>query len=84
MRGRKVTVLLPGARCPVVVLIPPIRSLLRCQIPRTRNSVDSASAGHYDTDMEAKAEIEQLMKINQQQLAILRELQSLSGGSGRP
>lgn len=33
--------------------------------------------------MEAKAEIEQHTKINEQQLVILRELQSLASGIGR-
>jgi uncharacterized membrane protein len=51
---------------------------------KRQDAIASAMAQHdYDTDMEAKAEIEQLTKINEQQLAILRELQSLSGGKGR-
>jgi hypothetical protein len=37
----------------------------------------------YDTDMEAKSEIEELTQINEQQLVILRELQSLAQSIGR-
>lgn len=51
---------------------------------KRQDAIASAMAQHdYDTDMEAKAEIEQLTKINEQQLAVLRELHSLSGGVGR-
>jgi uncharacterized membrane protein len=50
---------------------------------KRQDAIASATAQHdYDTDREAKAEIERLMKINEQQLAILRELQS--SGSSRP
>ena len=52
---------------------------------KRQDAIAAAMAQHdYDTDMEAKAEIEQLTKINEQQLAILRELQSLASGIGRP
>jgi uncharacterized membrane protein len=51
---------------------------------KRQDAIASAMAQHdFDTDMEAKAEIEQLTKINEQQLAILRELQSLASGIGR-
>ncbi|MDQ0632312.1 putative membrane protein [Arthrobacter pascens] len=51
---------------------------------KRQDAIASAMAQHdYDTDMKAKAEIEQLTKINEQQLAILRELQSLAGRPGR-
>jgi len=51
---------------------------------KRQDAIASAMAQHdYDTDLEAKAEIEQLKKINEQQLAILRELQSLASGIGR-
>jgi uncharacterized membrane protein len=51
---------------------------------KRQDGLASAMAQHdYDTDTEAKAEIEQLTKINEQQLAILRELQSLASGVGR-
>jgi uncharacterized membrane protein len=51
---------------------------------KRQDGIASAMAQHdYDTDMEAKAEIEQLTKINEQQLAILRELHSLVSGVGR-
>ena len=51
---------------------------------KRQDAIASAMAEHdYDTDKAAKAEIEQLTKINEQQLAILRELQSLpSRGNG--
>jgi uncharacterized membrane protein len=50
---------------------------------KRQDAIASAMAQHdYDTDMAAKAEIEQLTRINEQQLAILRELQSLPFGSG--
>lgn len=45
---------------------------------KRQDAIASAMAQHdYDTDKSAKAEIEQLTRINDQQLAILRELQSL-------
>jgi uncharacterized membrane protein len=51
---------------------------------KRQDAIASAMAQHdFDTDMEAKAEIEQLTKINEQQLVILRELQSLASGIGR-
>jgi uncharacterized membrane protein len=51
---------------------------------KRQDAIASAMAQHdYDTDREAKDEIERLMKINEQQLAILCELQSQSG-SRRP
>jgi uncharacterized membrane protein len=51
---------------------------------KRQDAIASAMAQHdYDTDMEAKSEIEELMKINEQQLLILRELQSLAQGIGR-
>jgi uncharacterized membrane protein len=51
---------------------------------KRQDGLASAMAQHdYDTDTEAKAEIEQLTKINEEQLAILRELQSLASGIGR-
>jgi uncharacterized membrane protein len=50
---------------------------------KRQDAIAAAMAQHdYDTDMAAKAEIEQLMRINEQQLAILRELQSLPFGNG--
>ena len=53
---------------------------------KRQDAIASAMAQHdYDTDMAAKSEIEQLTRINEQQLAILRELQSLlSASSSRP
>ncbi|UKA68461.1 DUF1003 domain-containing protein [Arthrobacter sp. FW306-05-C] len=53
---------------------------------RRQDAIASVMAQHdYDTDMAAKAEIEQLTKINEQQLVILRELQSLlSASNNRP
>ena len=53
---------------------------------KRQDALASAMAQHdYDTDMAAKAEIEQLMTINEQQLVILRELQSLlSASNSRP
>ncbi|MDQ0690722.1 DUF1003 domain-containing protein [Arthrobacter sp. W4I7] len=51
---------------------------------KRQDAIASAMAQHdYDTDMEAKSEIEELTKINEQQLLILRELQSLAKGIGR-
>ncbi|MDQ0673105.1 putative membrane protein [Pseudarthrobacter siccitolerans] len=51
---------------------------------KRQDAIASAMAQHdYDTDMEAKSEIEELTKINEQQLLILRELQSLAQGIGR-
>jgi uncharacterized membrane protein len=51
---------------------------------RRQDAIASAMAQHdYDTDMEAKSEIEELTKINEQQLVILRELQSLAQSIGR-
>lgn len=53
---------------------------------KRQDAIASAMAQHdYDTDMAAKSEIEQLTRINEQQLVILRELQSLlSASSSRP
>jgi uncharacterized membrane protein len=52
---------------------------------KRQDAIASAMARHdYDTDREAKAGIERLMRINEQQLAILRELSSQSGGISRP
>jgi uncharacterized membrane protein len=53
---------------------------------KRQDAIASAMARHdYDTDMAAKAEIEQLTRINEQQLVILRELQSLlSASNSRP
>jgi uncharacterized membrane protein len=53
---------------------------------KRQDAIASAMAQHdYDTDMAAKAEIEQLTRINEQQLVILRELQSLlSASNSRP
>lgn len=49
---------------------------------KRQDAIASAMAQHdYDTDMAAKAEIEQLTKINEQQLVILREVQSLLAAS---
>jgi uncharacterized membrane protein len=51
---------------------------------KRQDAIASAMAQHdYDTDMKAKSEIEELTKINEQQLLILRELQSLAQGIGR-
>jgi uncharacterized membrane protein len=51
---------------------------------KRQDAIASAMAQHdYDTDMEAKSEIEELTRINEQQLLILRELQSLAQGIGR-
>jgi uncharacterized membrane protein len=51
---------------------------------KRQDAIASAMAQHdYDTDMEAKSEIEELTKINEQQLLILRELQSLAQSIGR-
>jgi uncharacterized membrane protein len=51
---------------------------------KRQDTIASAMAQHdFDTDTEAKAEIEQLTKINEQQLVILRELQSLASGIDR-
>jgi uncharacterized membrane protein len=45
---------------------------------KRQDAIASAMAQHdYDTDREAKDEIERLIKINEQQVVILRELQSL-------
>ncbi|MDQ0850196.1 putative membrane protein [Arthrobacter sp. B3I9] len=52
---------------------------------KRQDAIASAMAQHdYDTDREAKDEIERLIKINEQQLAILCELQSQSGSNNKP
>jgi uncharacterized membrane protein len=46
---------------------------------KRQDAIAAAMAQHdFDTDVEAKAEIEQLMAINDQQLRILKELQALT------
>lgn len=46
---------------------------------KRQDAIAAAMAQHdYDTNLEAKAEIEQLMAINDQQLKILKELQALT------
>ena len=52
---------------------------------KRQDGIAAAMAQHdFDTDTDAKAEIEQLIRINEQQLAILREIQSLSRPSDKP
>jgi len=46
---------------------------------KRQDAIAAAMAQHdFDTNVEAKLEIEQLMRINQQQLEILQQLQTLS------
>ncbi|MGO4454867.1 DUF1003 domain-containing protein [Arthrobacter sp. RAF14] len=46
---------------------------------KRQDAIAAAMAQHdFDTNVEAKLEIEQLMRINQEQLEILQQLQSLS------
>lgn len=45
---------------------------------KRQDSIAAAMAQHdFETDVEAKREIEQLTRINEQQLAILRELRAM-------
>ena len=51
---------------------------------KRQDAIAAAMAQHdYDTDLQAKAEIERLTTINNEQLEILRELRALAGQSAR-
>ena len=51
---------------------------------KRQDAIAAAMAQHdYDTDLQAKAEIERLTIINNEQLEILRELRALAGPSAR-
>ena len=51
---------------------------------KRQDAIAAAMAQHdYDTDLQAKAEIERLTIINNEQLEILRELRVLAGQSAR-